>query len=106
MATVVLLGAGGERWAGGMLQTYQILEREVTQTMVVVVRRDGESLDQLLRRFRKAVTRDRVLTEARRHRHHITKGERERIKKRKGIQRAQRRARRKAARLERRRNRR
>ena len=50
----------------------------------------------------KAVNREKTLTAVRRKRWHISKGERERLKKRKGIQRARRRERRKLARLARR----
>ena len=62
--------------------------------MTYVVRRNGESFDSLLRRFRKKVNQDRIKTELRKRRYFVTKGERDRIAKRKGIQRAQRRKRR------------
>lgn len=67
--------------------------------MTTVVRRKGESIEALLKRFRKAMNREKTLTAVRRKRWYISKGERERLKKRKGIQRARRRARRKRARL-------
>ena len=62
--------------------------------MTYVVRRNGESFDSLLRRFRKKVNQDRIKTELRKRRYFVTKGESDRIAKRKGIQRAQRRKRR------------
>ena len=61
--------------------------------MTYVVRRNGESFDSLLRRFRKKVNQGRIKTELRKRRYFVTKGERDRIAKRKGIQRAQRRRR-------------
>jgi small subunit ribosomal protein S21 len=61
--------------------------------MTYVTARDGESFESLLRRFRKKVNRDRIKTELRKRRYFVTKGERDRIAKRKGIQRAQRRRR-------------
>jgi small subunit ribosomal protein S21 len=74
--------------------------------LTTVVRRRGESIEGLLKRFRKAVNREKTMTAVRRKRWQISKGERERLKKRKGIQRARRRERRKLARLARRRRRR
>lgn len=62
--------------------------------MTYVFRREGESFDSLLRRFRKKVNQDRIKSELRKRRYFVTKGERDRIAKRKGIQRAQRRKRR------------
>ena len=73
--------------------------------MTTVVRRRGESLESLLKRFRKAVNKSKILSTVRKKRYHVTRGELARMKKRKGIQRARRRARRKAARLNRRRRR-
>ena len=54
--------------------------------MTIVTRRDNESFDSLLRRFRKKVNQDRIKTEVRKRRYFVTKGERARIAKRKGIQ--------------------
>ena len=62
--------------------------------MTFVVRRENESFDNLLRRFRQKVTQDGIMSELRKRRYHITKGEQERIAKRKGTQRAIRRRRR------------
>lgn len=61
--------------------------------MTFVVQREGESFESLMRRFRKKVNQDRIKTELRKRRYFVTKGERDRIAKRKGIQRAQRRRR-------------
>jgi small subunit ribosomal protein S21 len=76
---------------------FRVSLREVSSIVGTVQRRDGESLDQLMRRFRKSVTSDGVLSTLRRKRYHISRGELERIKKRKGIQRARRRELRRAA---------
>lgn len=62
--------------------------------MTRVVLRSGESQSQLLRRFRKKVTRDRVLSDVRRKRWFISKGAQRRMAKAKAIRRALRRKRR------------
>ena len=62
--------------------------------MTFVSRRENESFDSLLRRFRKRVNEDRIKTELRKRRYFITKGEKARIAKKKGIQRARRKRRR------------
>lgn len=56
--------------------------------------RPGESQERLLRRFRKAVVRSRILSKVRRKRYFVSKGEKKRIKHKKAIRRAQRRRRR------------
>lgn len=53
----------------------------------------NESPDQLLRRFRKAVTRSGVLGEVRRRRWHVSKSEQRRIEKKKAMRRLRRRER-------------
>ena len=58
--------------------------------MTYVVRRDNESSESLIKRFRNKVSRDRILSELRKRRYYLTKGEEERIAKRKGIARARR----------------
>jgi small subunit ribosomal protein S21 len=63
--------------------------------MVSVKRRPNESEEQLLKRFRKAVTKSRILSDVRRKRWYISKSEQRRIKKKKAIRRARRRARKK-----------
>jgi small subunit ribosomal protein S21 len=60
--------------------------------------RPGESQESLLKRFRKKVTRSRVLSDARKKRWFVSKSEQRRIAKRKGIRRAKRRQRKRASR--------
>jgi small subunit ribosomal protein S21 len=60
--------------------------------------RPGESQESLLKRFRKEVTKSRVLSEARKKRWFVSKSEQRRIAKRKGIRRARRRQRKRASR--------
>jgi small subunit ribosomal protein S21 len=59
--------------------------------MTKVVLRDGESQEHLLRRFRKKVARDRILSEAKKKRFFIPKSEQRRIAERKAIRRERRR---------------
>ncbi len=56
--------------------------------------KSGESQEQLLRRFRKVVMHSRILSEVRRKRYFISKGEQRRLKRKKAIRRARRRQRR------------
>lgn len=51
--------------------------------MTRVIRRDGESPESLLRRFRKKVARDRILSDAKRKRYFMSKSEQKRIALRK-----------------------
>lgn len=51
--------------------------------MTRVVARDGESPESLLRRFRKAVTRDRILSDIKRKRFFVSRSEQRRVKLRK-----------------------
>jgi small subunit ribosomal protein S21 len=51
--------------------------------MTRVVRRDGESPESLLKRFRKRVTRDRILSDAKKKRWFVSKSEQRRIALRK-----------------------
>jgi small subunit ribosomal protein S21 len=55
--------------------------------------RPGESQESLLKRFRKSVTKSRILSEARKKRWFVSKSEQRRIAKRKGIRKAIRRQR-------------
>jgi small subunit ribosomal protein S21 len=48
-----------------------------------VKRRPGESTEQLIKRFRKRVTKDRIKSELKKRRYFITKGEEDRIQRRK-----------------------
>ncbi len=59
--------------------------------MVHVERRQGESEEQLLKRFRKKVAKSRILTDARRKRWYLSPSEQRRIEKKKAIRRARRR---------------
>jgi small subunit ribosomal protein S21 len=58
-----------------------------------VVRQANESEEQLLRRFRKKVQRSKLMSEVRRRRWHVTKGELRRIQKKKALRRVRRRQR-------------
>ena len=49
--------------------------------------RQGESPESLLRRFRKKVARDRILSEAKRKRYFVSKSEERRIAQRKAMRR-------------------
>ena len=51
--------------------------------MTRVVRRNGESPESILKRFRKKVARDRVLSDAKRKRYFVSKSEQKRIALRK-----------------------
>ena len=62
--------------------------------MTYVVRRNDESFEGLLKRFRQKVNQHHIKAEVRKRRYFITKGQQARIAKRKGIQRARRRRRR------------
>jgi small subunit ribosomal protein S21 len=61
---------------------------------VSVKLRSGESQERLLRRFRRAVMRDRILSEVRRRRYFISKGEEKRFRHKRAIRRLRRRERR------------
>lgn len=61
--------------------------------MTIVISRDDESFESLLRRFRKKVNQDKLKTELKKRRFFVTKGEKARIAVKKGIQRARRKAR-------------
>jgi small subunit ribosomal protein S21 len=56
-----------------------------------VVASPNESTEQLLRRFRKTVTRSGLMSEIRRRRWHVSKSEERRIEKKKAIRRSRRR---------------
>jgi ribosomal protein S21 len=66
-----------------------------------VIRREGESIERLLKRFRKQVIRDRIMSDVKRKRYFVSNGEKRRLAMRK----AQRRERRRKWRAERRRRR-
>ena len=56
--------------------------------------RRGESQERLLRRFRRAVQRARIMSEVRRRRHFISKGEERRFRHKRALRRIRRRERR------------
>ncbi|MBN1203161.1 MAG: 30S ribosomal protein S21 [Anaerolineae bacterium] len=58
--------------------------------MAHVELQSGESQDQLLKRFRKQVAKDGILSTVRRKRWHVSKSELRRIQKKKAIRRARR----------------
>jgi len=60
-----------------------------------VKRRPGESTEQLIKRFRKRVTKDRIKSELKKRRYFITKGEEDRIQRRKAERKMRKRVRRK-----------
>jgi len=66
--------------------------------LATVVLRDGESQENLLKRFRKQVMKDRILSDARRKRWYISPSETRRIQKQRAIRRARRRMRQREAR--------
>jgi small subunit ribosomal protein S21 len=59
--------------------------------MTNVILKDGESPDNLLRRFRTKVQRSGILRDAKKKRHFVSKSEKRRIAKRKAIRRARKR---------------
>ncbi len=63
--------------------------------MTFVKRRPGESAEQLIKRFRKRVTKDRIKSELKKRRYFITKGEEDRIQRRKAERKMRKRQRRK-----------
>jgi small subunit ribosomal protein S21 len=58
--------------------------------LATVTLRDGESQEALLKRFRKEVMKERILSEARRKRWYISPSEMRRIQKQRAIRRARR----------------
>lgn len=62
--------------------------------MTKVERRSNESFDALLKRFRKKVARDRVLSEARKHRYFVSNSEKRRMALQKAMRRQSKRRRR------------
>lgn len=62
-----------------------------TKCMPKVVANNNESTEQLLRRFRKVITRSGVLGEVRRRRWHVPRSEERRVEKKKAARRAKRR---------------
>jgi small subunit ribosomal protein S21 len=58
-----------------------------------VVLQDGESFDSLLKRFRKKVTRSRILSEVKKRRYYVSKSEKRHRARRKAVNRERRRQR-------------
>jgi small subunit ribosomal protein S21 len=67
--------------------------------LATVVLKDGESQENLLKRFRKQVMKERILSDARRKRWYISPSEMRRIQKQRAIRRARRRMRQREARM-------
>jgi small subunit ribosomal protein S21 len=72
--------------------------RKEVSGLATVTLRDGESQESLLKRFRKEVMQERILSEARRKRWYISPSEMRRIEKQRAIRRARRRQRQREAR--------
>jgi small subunit ribosomal protein S21 len=67
--------------------------------LATVILKDGESQENLLKRFRKQVMKERILSDARRKRWYISPSEMRRIQKQRAIRRARRRLRQREARM-------
>ena len=72
--------------------------KEVNRLATVILK-DGESQENLLKRFRKQVMKERILSDARRKRWYISPSEMRRIDKQRAIRRARRRLRQREARM-------
>ena len=70
--------------------------------MATVTLREGESQEALLKRFRKSVMQDRILSEVRRKRWYISPSEKRRIQRQRAIRRARRKQRQIESRMRRR----
>jgi small subunit ribosomal protein S21 len=64
-----------------------------------VIRRESESFDSMLKRFRKAVSRERILSDVRKRRHFVSKSEQRHRAKRKAVNRERKRQRKVSRRL-------
>jgi small subunit ribosomal protein S21 len=82
----------------GFLRPPISYDRKEVSTLATVTLKDGESQESLLKRFRKQVMKDRILSEARRKRWYISPSEMRRIQKQRAIRRARRRMRQREAR--------
>ena len=76
-----------------MLSVRAFSDRKEVEVLATVKLREGESQEALLKRFRKSVMQERILSEARRKRWYISPGEMRRIQKQRAIRRARRRLR-------------
>ena len=80
-----------------MLETVDVITRkEIVYQVTTVVLRPNESQENLVRRFRKEVTRSGVLTALRKKRWYVSKSEARRRAKKKAIRKARQRDRRQA----------
>jgi small subunit ribosomal protein S21 len=68
--------------------------QEVMSDLAQVVLKPGESQDSLLRRFRKKVTRERIMSDVKKKRHFVKKSEERRRARRKAVRKEQQRLRR------------
>jgi len=82
--------------AGGLRRLF--FARKEVDGLATVHLRDGESQEALLKRFRKEVMKERILSEARRKRWYISPSEMRRIQKQRAIRRARRKQRQREAR--------
>jgi small subunit ribosomal protein S21 len=82
----------------GFLCPLRFNDGKEVSTLATVTLKDGESQESLLKRFRKQVMKDRILSEARRKRWYISPSEMRRIQKQRAIRRARRRMRQREAR--------
>jgi small subunit ribosomal protein S21 len=64
-----------------------------------VIRRESESIDSMLKRFRKAVSRERILSDVKKRRYFVSKSEQRQRAKRKAINRERKRQRKVSRRL-------
>jgi small subunit ribosomal protein S21 len=74
-------------------------KREGVNRLATVSLKEGESQENLLKRFRKQVMKERILSDARRKRWYISPSEMRRIEKQRAIRRARRRMRQREARM-------
>jgi small subunit ribosomal protein S21 len=73
-------------------------DRKEVRVLATVTLKEGESQESLLKRFRKEVMQERILSEARRKRWYISPSEMRRIQRQRAIRRARRRQRQREAR--------
>jgi small subunit ribosomal protein S21 len=76
---------------GALIEVPEIHKDQEVKVLVKVVKRKGESEQQLMHRFRKAVSRSGKMSEVRKRRWFISKNEERRLAKKKAIRRLKRR---------------
>ncbi|HFD39744.1 MAG TPA: 30S ribosomal protein S21 [Anaerolineae bacterium] len=76
----------------------QVCKQKEVNSLATVTLREGESQESLLKRFRKSVMQERILSEVRRKRWYISPSEKRRIQRQRAIRRARRRQRQREAR--------